>query len=253
MIILFYFIGIPHLMTKTKTSVFTLIVTIAAIGLLTSSGLVSNEVNGQSTTVPTWIQNVANFWSNGEVSDDEFVNAMTFLVEEGIMDLPNVVSPVEAQTITSSLEDMNERLEKIEEQKAVVGTTIAPSPVEPPEDTTYPYTFAICPADKVRHFDKIQFKLKLDKSVSSVKGYNPLSSQFNNIVILEEGPDEVGSPFQLEDRLASHLGDLGYSHTVDNNSQKLHAFDLDIIDVEYAVICANKPGVASSGDSLGYK
>lgn len=62
------------------------------------------------------IQNVAGFWANGQVSDDEFVNAITFLVEKGIMDLPNAISPAEAQTITNSLDEMNLRIEKIKQQ-----------------------------------------------------------------------------------------------------------------------------------------
>ena len=64
-------------------------------------------------------------------------------------------------------------------------------------------------ADKVRHFDKIQFKLNLGKAVYSDKGNPSLSSQNNNIIILEEGHDEVGIPFQLEDRQADHLDNLG--------------------------------------------
>lgn len=178
---------------------------------------------------------------------------MEFLGDEGILKLPTAKS-AEAQEISASIEELEQRLEKVEtKQISPVDNTAGEPPSGESVDSTYPYTFAICPSDKVRHFDKIQFKLKLDKAVNSVKGHPHLSSLHSNIVILEEEHDKIGSPFQLEGRLAAHLEDLGYSHIVNNQSQKLFATDLEIIDVEYAVICANKPGVSGSVDPLGYK
>jgi len=63
-----------------KTTVLALIIAVTAIGLLTSTVSFSNAANAQEVSVPNWIQNIAGFWSSGDVSDGEFVNAMTFLL-----------------------------------------------------------------------------------------------------------------------------------------------------------------------------
>jgi hypothetical protein len=217
-------------MIKTKTSVFTLIVAITAIGLLTSAALVSNEVNGQSkVSVPTWIQNVAGFWSNGDVSDDEFVNAMTFLVEEGIMDLPNVVSTAEAQTITSSLEDMNQRLEKIETESTGKITT-APSPAPPSEEDESIQNDVICPASKVQHWNKIIFTYF--GTLESDKESPDIIKERTYEIIVQGHPGEI---IDLNQLVFDRLTGMGYTGYVpDPNAIK-------IVDVGYGIICAYDP------------
>ena len=178
-----------------KTTILALVMAVATIGLLTSTISFSNAVNAQSTvTVPSWIQNVAGFWSSGDVSDGEFVNAMTFLVEEGIMDLPNVVSPAEAQTITSSLEDMNERLEKIEEQ-----------PKEAPEDLAGSVSNSICPANKVQHWRG--FEIVFDATV-----FKNLAPVFNDsdrhLLSVQVDPDD---PKSSQTIVVERMDELGYT------------------------------------------
>ena len=154
-------------MTKLKTSkIFMLTIiagTFAVIGSFSFS-------NAEEENIPDWIQNVASFWSNGDVSDIEFVNAMEFLVDQGIMDLPNTVSAAEAQTITSSLVEMNERLEKVESQTPIAtGTTVAsPTPSTPPNDGGYS---PICPSDMVQHWDKVAFTIS-DESIDYIRTDN---------------------------------------------------------------------------------
>jgi len=236
-------------MTKTKTTIFAIILTSATIGLLASTVSFSNAANAQEVSVPNWIQNIAGFWSSGDVSDGEFVNAMTFLVEEGIMDLPNVLSPAEAQTITSSLEEMDQRLEKVESQQTTTGT-IAPTPAipeEPPEDTTYPYVFAVCPSDKIRHFEKVWFETTAYYSPPSGLGLDPITSISAGIIVLEDSEEDLKYAFDMRQRGANRLHQLGYADgEVDFNQ-------ITIIDIEHAVICANKPGMSGSGDSLGFE
>ena len=217
-------------MTKTKTTVLALIIAVTAIGLLTSTVSFSNAANAQEVSVPNWIQNIAGFWPSGDVSDGEFVNAMTFLVEEGIMDLPNVVSPAEAQTITSSLEDMNERLEKIEEQTITGEAPQAEQPKEPPENLAGNVSNSICPADKVQHwrgfeivFDATIFKNLApvfndsDRHILSVQvdPNDPKSTQ----TIVVERMDELG--FTLSSGIQITSGQIGY-----------------IGPTTYAIICA---------------
>lgn len=221
-------------MTKTKTTIFAMIFAAVTIGLLVSTISVSNIANAQSTVnVPSWIQNVAGFWSSGDVSDDEFVNAMTFLVEEGIMDLPNVVSPAEAQTITSSLEEMDQRLEKIETQTSTGEVTTTPStPPTPEEDESTQYD-SVCPASKVQHWNKIIFSYS--GNTQSDKGYPSITADRPYEMIVQ---GTTGGITDLQRTVADRLIEMKYSTLF---SEDTITASVTIIDVDYAVICAQDP------------
>jgi len=40
---------------------------------------------GEGMVIPSWIKNNAGWWAQGEVSDQEFVSAMQYLIKEGIL------------------------------------------------------------------------------------------------------------------------------------------------------------------------
>lgn len=45
-----------------------------------------------SVEVPSWIQTTAGFWVDGFSSDGEFVNAIEFLIKEGVIVIPPTAS-----------------------------------------------------------------------------------------------------------------------------------------------------------------
>ena len=257
-------------MTKTKTSILAMIIAVAVIGLLTSTISFSNSADAQQETIPEWIQNVALFWGQGEISESEFVNALEFLGDEGILKLPAAKS-AEAQEISASIGELEQRLETLEstqikplDEPTSPGTiTTTPMPPVEPDDTSYPYTFSICPSDKVRHFDKVLYK------------FTPTSEVFLNnvrlacsngdwvyedelgVMILEEKHNEINQQINIKNRLVDQLeaNDCVMDEEGDAYISGSHPlpWDIEFIDVDYAVVCANKPGVSSSGDSLGYK
>ena len=217
-------------MTKPKMYLLAITISIAAIGLLTSTISFSNAANEPSTvSIPSWIQNVAGFWSNGEVSDDEFVNAMKFLVEEGIMDLPNVVNPAEAQTLTSSLEDINQRLEKIETQTETGNTATEESTSLSPEKDDFAHS-PICPANKVQHWNKIIFAYS--GTLESEKGFPDIVKERTYEIIVQ---GHTGGVTDLNQLVFDRLMGMGYvGYLPDPNA-------IEIVDVEYGVICADDP------------
>lgn len=201
--------------------------------------------NAEEENIPDWIQNVASFWSNGDVSDIEFVNAMEFLVDQGIMDLPNTVSAAEAQTITSSLTEMNEWLEKVESQTPIAtGTTVAaPTPSISPNDGGYS---PICPSDMVQHWDKVTFTIS-DKSIDYIRTDNKevKNSIINKGDIVDmkfyDTPHEVDEFTNLKSKVWQRLNsELGFY--APHPDQHLDSFDIEILDVEYAIVCAYPPG-----------
>jgi hypothetical protein len=55
----------------------------------------------QSNTIPSWIKNTALWWGQGQISDAEFIKAIQWLINEGIITLPSI-SPTSNQQETSS-------------------------------------------------------------------------------------------------------------------------------------------------------
>ena len=47
-------------------------------------------ISAQTGEIPTWIKNTASFWADGQISDGEFVNAIEFLIESGIIQVPGI-------------------------------------------------------------------------------------------------------------------------------------------------------------------
>lgn len=236
-------------MTGSKKSVFALVIATATIAILTSSLSLSNTAEAQSGKIPEWIQNIALFWGEGQISEAEFVNALEFLGDEGILRLPAAES-AQAQEISDSIRELEQRIEQVESKQTTEPTR------ETTSDSLYPTTLSICPSDKIRHFDKIHFQLNLgaNKIAHNSEGHDAIYSSNSYIVILEERHDEIGIPFQVEGKIRSHLHDLGYSFQLDDNTQVgIPLSAIEILDVEYAVICANKPGLSETTGSLGYK
>ena len=38
-----------------------------------------------TTTIPKWIKNNAGFWANGQISDQDFVSGIQYLITNGIL------------------------------------------------------------------------------------------------------------------------------------------------------------------------
>ena len=70
-------LGYPNYHLKKHLSVF--------IGISLVLLAVPITVSAQSGEIPSWIKNTASFWANDEISDQEFVLGIQFLITNGIM------------------------------------------------------------------------------------------------------------------------------------------------------------------------
>ena len=63
-------------------------------------------IYAQSTEIPSWVKGVANFWAEGNIEDSEFGEAISFLIEQGILkvDMPQQVNSEELDRKISQLE-----------------------------------------------------------------------------------------------------------------------------------------------------
>lgn len=48
----------------------------------------SVNVSGEEALIPSWIKNTAGFWVDGKIGDQEFVQALQYLVEKDILKIP---------------------------------------------------------------------------------------------------------------------------------------------------------------------
>ena len=236
-------------MTKKKTSILVIVIVAGTVGLLINNISISNVANAQEGTIPEWIQNIALFWGEGQISESEFVNALEFLGDEGILKLPAAES-AEAQEITRSLEILEERIETIE--NSPTGATS-----DSTEGSQYQYVFAMCPHDNIRHFNKIHFTYKYNMvNIDNPDLNYPDRPEY--VWNMQDTKHLVTHPYSIKAELVAGLNELGYRHqTVPDpdfaSYLQLKADDIEILDVEYSVICANAPGLADSQKTLGYK
>ena len=83
------------------------------IGILLSLVIISSVgfAYSQSDSIPTWIKGVAGYWAEDKITDKEFVEALEFLIESGIIKI--------ADPRVSELEKENSELrQKIESLKS---------------------------------------------------------------------------------------------------------------------------------------
>jgi len=65
------------------------LVIIIAIAVVFGIGIgLSLNVSAEEGLIPSWIKNTALWWGEESISDDDFLNAMQFLVKEGILVIP---------------------------------------------------------------------------------------------------------------------------------------------------------------------
>jgi hypothetical protein len=69
-------------------------------GLPTQVGITTFELDSsQEPTIPSWIKNGAKWWSSGEISDTEFIDAVEYLAKENIIVIQKTQSLEHVQSI----------------------------------------------------------------------------------------------------------------------------------------------------------
>lgn len=62
--------------------------------------------NVKAESVPAWVKNIAKWYGNNEISENEFLNAIKFLISSGIIDIPESEEKVmdESPDVTQTAE-----------------------------------------------------------------------------------------------------------------------------------------------------
>ena len=59
-----------------------------AVFLCMSVMLIHINVYAEEQTIPSWIKQIAVFWGNGQINDAEFITALQYLIQVGILTVP---------------------------------------------------------------------------------------------------------------------------------------------------------------------
>jgi len=77
---------------KTISKKFSLILTISIIGVLGFS-ITASAVN---SSVPDWVKNNAKWWSEGSITETDYIKSLEFLITQGIIQIPIPITEVTA-------------------------------------------------------------------------------------------------------------------------------------------------------------
>jgi phosphonate transport system substrate-binding protein len=80
-----------------RQNILTLIVAIAAISVMSVS--LTQTVQAQSL-IPDWIKSNAGWWADGTLDDETFLNGITFLIENGIINVSSESKTVDVDVLT---------------------------------------------------------------------------------------------------------------------------------------------------------
>ena len=76
------------------------------------------EIQAQSDEIiPSWVKAVAGYWAEGNIDDLEFIEALEFLIESGVLVLPNyqeITIPISESIISNDTETDNNLQEQTE-------------------------------------------------------------------------------------------------------------------------------------------
>lgn len=70
-------------------------------------------------SVPNWVKNIASLWSEGKISDKEYLNSTQFLVQNGIIKIPMIVSlQNQVYLLQSQVDDYKKQITYLKNQPA---------------------------------------------------------------------------------------------------------------------------------------
>ena len=58
---------------------------------------------GSSQTIPKWVKHIASWWMAGEISDDDFINGMGWLIENKILPTTEIIGEIKGTPIPDSV------------------------------------------------------------------------------------------------------------------------------------------------------
>jgi len=101
---------------KYKTKKFSIIFTISIIGIVGFS----LSASASDSAIPEWIKNNAKWWSEGSISEADYIQSLEYLITNGIINIPIPITEVTAAQTALTEE------ERAQSFKVTISNVIAP-------------------------------------------------------------------------------------------------------------------------------
>ncbi len=98
------------------------IFTVFGIILIAGFGL-SFTVFAEDSSIPDWVKNNAKWWSEGTISESDYITSLEYLIQNGMIDLPTLITEVTASQTMYSEE------ERAQSFRVTISNIVEPLPV----------------------------------------------------------------------------------------------------------------------------
>jgi len=122
-------------MTKNlKTTILGITISVFIVGIFFGSYMVNSSTVFAQDFVPGWVKVVAGAWAEEQISDQEFINAVEFLIDEEVIQLPIAGPTAEVDGADqAAINDLWTAINNLQTQ--VNNIQVAPTVVAEPIDT----------------------------------------------------------------------------------------------------------------------
>ena len=105
-----------HLKINKLTILFTAIIIASGTVFLT-------QVSSEEGKIPNWVKSIAGWWAEDKISESEFINAIEFLISQGIIK-PPIITTLQNQVneLQEKLDAAHKRISSLEQQIAELGS-----------------------------------------------------------------------------------------------------------------------------------
>jgi len=89
-------------------------VPIIIVSLIISITVVSSVSAQAKYSIPAWVKGVAGFWAEDKITDDEFGEGLSFLIDQNIIKIPQM------ESLKQEVTDLEEKVSELEQENVIL-------------------------------------------------------------------------------------------------------------------------------------
>ena len=172
--------------------------------------LSTGSIYAQSFDIPAWVKHTALLWAQGDITDQDFVVVLQFLINEGIITVPNVTVDVDENPVTVPEPELSPYVANVINKLNEYDSYVDENPVTVPEPELSPYVANVI--NKLNEYESY-----MDNEIQTVSSYLSKCQSISSQSDLLEYAQYVANDEYLRDATA-YLADLAlFFESVDYN------------------------------------